>query len=526
MQEHRSGTSSRMVKGAGIISGATLFSRIVGFARDAVIAMLLGAGIYSDVFFLAFRIPNLMRKFFSDGVLSISFVPVFSRHLIHQGRDDAFAMARSAFCLVSILSVGAVLTGMIFAPFFVQFMAPGYSSDSYQFSLAVFLSRIMMPYLTCISLMAVAMGVLNSLGHFIAPAVAPIVFNGVIILFALLIAPGIDPPVVGLAAGVTAGGIFQVAFQLPVLRKQGFRLAVRGACLAHQGALQAGRLLIPAVIGASADHVNILVGTFMASALASGSISHIYYAERLVQFPLALFAVSASIVLLPELSKMTATGAMEEAGGVFASGLELVFFITFPAMAGLMVLREPVVALLFRQGAFDAAAVAETADVLLFFSSGLWAFAGTRLFVSLYVSVSDRMIPMKAGLVSIAVNGFLGWFLMPIMGPGGIVLSVSVSAVVNFLILCAGAKTYLSARIWRKIIISACRSVFVSGIMAALVLLLLTATGVDGTSGKGVLCLTVLACVATGVGVYLLVFWAINAPETAMIRQMIWKSRA
>ncbi|MCP4115939.1 MAG: murein biosynthesis integral membrane protein MurJ [Desulfobacteraceae bacterium] len=464
MIKRMSKPSSKLVKSAGSVGAFTLVSRILGVVRDAVIALLLGASPASDAFFVAFRIPNLLRKFFSDGMLTLSFVPVFSGYLTQGGRSRAFDMARSCFLLLSVTGVAVVIAGIAFAPLVVGMVAPGFAPDSYTFSLTVLLTRIMMPYIACVCLMAVAMGVLNSLGHFAAPAAAPIVLNLVILLGAYVLSPLVGSPALALALGVVLGGMAQLALQVPFLLKQGLSFFKKTELL-HPGTLEAGRRMLPSLVGAAGFQINIFVATVIASTLSAGSISYLYYAERLVQFPMALFAVSVSTVLLPELSRKKGANDSLAASEAFARALGGVFFITIPAMVGLVALREPVVSLLFRQGAFDLSCVRETALALLCFCLGLWAFSGTRLLVTLFHGAGDVATPFRAGMAAIGFNLVAGYLLGHGLGHWGLALSISAAGAINFFILLAGAPAHVDSLLVKNIAILACRSFFVSVIM-------------------------------------------------------------
>ncbi len=503
-----------------VVSGATLLSRILGFVRDALIAMLLGAGFYSDAFFIAFRLPNVLRKFFSDGVLSISFIPSFTGCLIKGGPEDAFSMARSACFMLSVLSTAAAVAGILFAPFLVRIIAPGFFQESHKFAVTVLLTRMMMPYVICISLSALCMGILNCLGHFAAPAAAPVVFNMVIICFAAVVAPHMALPAAGLALGIVAGGIIQLLLQFPFLSQRGFFLFRRTA-LIHPGAVRAGKTILPVIIGAAAYQINVVVSTFMASTLQEGSISYLYYADRLVQFPLALFAVSVSIVLLPGLSRKIAEGSLPAASELFSQGVRLVFFITLPAMAGLIALREPVVSLLFQQGVFDEAAVRETASALLFFGVGLWAFSGTRLFVTLFYALSDVRTPLIAGLVSVAVNGILTLVLMKLMGHKGVALAISLASILNFMILFLKSLSHLKAELLKEITISACRSVFISAILYLLVRSMAVPVLSGAAGDKLSLLIGVFTSVIAGVVFYFVASWLAGAAEISVIKEKV-----
>ena len=506
------------------VGTATLISRVLGFVRDAVIALVFGATVYSDVFFAAFRIPDLLRKSFSDGVMSISFVPVFTGCLCSQGRQEAIAMARSALFLLSFLAGVAVIVGIVFAPVFAGIVAPGFSPDSYEFSLVVLLSRIMVPYVLCIAIMALFMGVLNGLGDFTTSAAAPIVLNLVLIFFGLVVSPLFSPPILAMGVGVIVGGVMQLAWQFSRVAAMGVNLFERSP-LVHPGAVRAAKMLIPAATGASAYQVNLLFATVMASTLGRGGISYIYYADRLVQFPLALFTVSVSTVLLPELSKNLQAHNREEASAMFTRGVILVLFVTIPAMAGLAVLRQPIVSLLFHQGAFGVDAVKNTGGALLWFASGLWAFAGTRLFVTLFYAHLDTKTPFRAGAAAVGANVVFSLLLVRPMGYQGLALSISLAAMVNFFWLLLSALPKLSLGLWRQLFFSACRALAVSGIMYGIVynLFFVVLEGYQG--GKFLLLAKVLCCVLLGVAVYAGCFLVMKFPEVKLIKELVNKEK-
>ena len=522
MRKQISDISGTLFKVTGVIGTATFMSRILGFIRDAVIAMMFGAGLYSDLFFLCFRIPNLLRKLFSEGVMSISFIPVYTECLTKQGEKTAFDMARSAFFLISVFVSLFVIAGIIFAPFIVQFIVPGVTPGSYKFALIVLLSRIMMPYILCVSLLALCMGILNSMGRFAAPAAAPLVLNIIIIAFALIVSPRLDIPVAGLAMGVTAGGVLQLVLQIPFIAGTGIRL-FKKAALFHPKAVMAGKRLIPAMIGASGFQINMLVSTIMASRLSIGSISYLYYADRLVQFPLALFAFSASIALFPELSKKAASGKTINTSEQFTMGINLVFFITIPSMAGLIALRRPIVSLLFQYGAFNGTAVNRTAQALVFLGAGLWAFAGTRLFVTLFHAFSNIKTPFTAGLAAIFSNIVLSFLFMKHMGYQGLALSISTSSAINFFILLKYASLYLESSMFRKIAASVCKSALASCPVYGAVWFASSFITPGENAGKAIVLCSVTGCVFLGITVYTGSCALMGSTELQTIKNMIKK---
>lgn len=507
-----------MLKKTALISILTFLSRILGVVRDSLIAVCFGASSQSDAFFIAFRPFDLARKLFSEGILSISFIPVFSETLEKEGRSQAAAMVFSFFFFFSIIGILIVLSGIFFAPLFIKIIAPGFIDHPYQYRLTLILLKIMLPYVFFILITALCMGVLNAFGKFGIPAVTPFIFNLTVIVFTLFISNRFNIPVIGLALGVTAGGILQLVIQIPLMIRLGM-LKISFSRLFHPGVLKIAKIMIPSMIGAASYQINIMVASFFTSRLDEGSVSFVYYADRLVQFPLALFAVSVATVLLPEISKKVVLGQLDEVGELFSQGVKLVFFITIPAMAGLMALNEPIVGILFGYGAFYAAAVQKTADCLFFLAMGLWAFTGVRLFVTLYYSLMNISIPFYSGIITIGLNLILCPILMSLLGLKGIVLSVSISAVAGFIFLFINIPGTMHIR-KAEIIVSACRSFFVSVIMYFLVrqtaefVLPLLSSRLEFVSG-------VTGCIGIGMIFYLGIHQAMSNPELAIIKKGI-----
>jgi putative peptidoglycan lipid II flippase len=292
---------SQVTKAAGVVSGATLLSRIFGLLRDIVIAGYFGAGMASDAFFVAFRIPNLLRRLFAEGSLTIAFVPVFTEYLTKDGESIAFLFARSAIRLISILLAAAAVVGILLTPLIVRIMAPGFMASPEKLELTITLTRFMFPYIFFIGLVALCMGILNALGHFAAPALAPVMLNLAMIVSVLFLSPHLQNPVYGLAIGVLLGGLLQLLLQIPFLLRKGM-VFWEAANLFHPGLKRIGKLMLPAVFGAAVYQINILVGTLLASLLPDGSVSYLYYADRLVQFPLGIFAIAVATAVLPSFS--------------------------------------------------------------------------------------------------------------------------------------------------------------------------------------------------------------------------------
>ena len=460
--------NDRVTKATGVVGSATLLSRIFGFIRDVVIAGFFGAGLSSDAFFVAFRIPNLLRRLFAEGSLSVAFIPVFTEYLTQRGKDDAFEMARSAVRLLSVLLVAVTLIGILLSPPIIWVIAPGFADSPEKLSLTIFLTRLMFPYIFFIGMVALSMGILNALGHFAAPALAPVLLNVSIIGSAFLISPLLADPVTGLAVGVVIGGVLQLALQVPFLIKKGFHFWEK-AKIFHPGIKKIGRLMLPTIFGAAVYQINILVGTLLASLLAQGSVSYLYYADRLVQFPLGIFAVATATAVLPSLSRQAAQRDFQGVRETFSYAMKLILFITIPSMVGLIVLREPIVALLFKRGAFDARTSHLTAYALLYYSIGLWAFSAVRIVVSTFYALQDTRTPVITGAVSVGVNIVLGIILMGPMGHGGLALSTSLASMLNLGLLVWALRAKLGALGLKSVGESACKTMICSGIMGTVV---------------------------------------------------------
>ncbi|MFC1814982.1 murein biosynthesis integral membrane protein MurJ [Thermodesulfobacteriota bacterium] len=460
--------NTRVTKAAGVVGSATLLSRIFGLVRDVVIAWFFGAGLASDAFFVAFRIPNLLRRLFAEGSLTISFIPVFTEYLCHHGKDEAFHLARSAIRLLSILLAATAGLGILLAPLIIRVIAPGFVGSPEKLSLAITLTRIMFPYIFFIGLVALCMGILNALDHFTAPALAPVFLNIAMIAAVLLVSPHLAQPVFGLAVGVLIGGVLQLLLQVPFLIKKGCYFWQK-AKIYHPGLKRVGALMLPAVFGAAVYQINILVNTLLASLLPEGSISYLYYADRLVQFPLGIFAIATATAVLPSLSRQAVAKDFEALTSTFAYTIKLVFFITIPSMVGLIILREPIVGLLFKRGAFDAVTTRMTADALFYYAIGLWAFSAVRIVVSTFYALQDTKTPVRMAFLSIIANIILGVILMQWLSHGGLALATSLASMLNLGLLLRVLIKRLGSMEWKEMAVSIGKTAVSSTIMGIVV---------------------------------------------------------
>ncbi len=397
-------------------------------------AFALGAGATADAFFVAFRIPNTLRRLFGEGSLTMAFIPVYSRVRSEQGEEAARAMARSALVWLLMVLGGLTLVVELLAHPVTLAVAPGFADDPAQMALTVRLVRICFPYIILISSVALCMGVLNSENRFLAPALAPVMLN-VALITAALSGYFLGWSVAEcLAWGVLAGGVLQWLLQQPFLKTVSMRW--RGPMsLRDPGVRRMAVLMLPTVFGAAVYQLNVLLGTLLASFLPQGSVSWLYYADRLVQFPLGVFGVAVSTAALPSLSRLLAVGDEEGYLEALRSALGLTLFIALPAMAGLLALSSPIVDLLFGRGAFTPADVSATATALCAYSAGLPGIALSRPLVAAFYARENTKVPVLVACVCLVVNIGLGALLMGPLAHVGLALAVTAASTANFLLL-------------------------------------------------------------------------------------------
>ncbi len=503
-------------RAAGVVGKATLASRILGYIRDAVIAAAFGASAGADAFFVAFRIPNLLRRLFAEGSLSVAFVPALTEVLRRQGKSEALVLARSALILFSAALTLAAVAGILLAPIIVKAIAPGFSANPWQFALTVTLTRLVFPYLILIGIVAIFMGMLNVFGHFAAPALAPVMLNIGIIGSVWGLAPLLDTPELALAAGVLIGGVLQVGLQVPSLRKIGFTLRGAGS-LRHPALSEISRKMLPMAVGAAAYQINIVVSTLLATLLSTGSVSYLYFADRLVQFPLGIIAIAAATASLPSFSRLSAAGNTAGLKDTLAFTLMLVFFITLPAMVGLIVVRTPLVSLLFERGIFDREASLLTSQALLYYALGLWAFSGTRVVVNVFYAIGNVWTPVFISVATIAVNVILSLALMPRMGHAGLALATSVSSALNLTLLVLVLRSRLGGFHGRRIARSFLKAFAMAAVMGFGVAAILDQLKPFMESGSLALLTVVAGSVTAGAGIYFILAKVMKCPELGVL---------
>jgi len=425
-----------LLKALATISSLTLISRILAFVRDVLIARIFGAGMATDAFFVAFRLPNLLRRLFAEGAFSQAFVPIFGEYRNRKGRDEAKLLVDHITTLLAVILFVITLIGIIAAPVLIYISAPGFARDPDKFELTVQLLRITSPYIFFISLVAVAAGILNTYNKFWPPAFAPVLLNVCFIAAALWLAPYCDPPIMALAWAVFVAGIFQLLFQVPFLKKIGmlpkWRLNLKDA-----GVWRIIRQMGPAVFGVSIAQISLIINTIFASLLAAGSVSWLYYADRLMEFPSGMLGVALGTILLPSLSKHYADDSPEEYSKLLDWGLRLTFLLALPAALALGMIAVPLLSTFFQHGQFDVHDVLMTRQALVGYSIGLIGIILVKILAPGFYARQDIRTPVKIAIATlIATQTMNVIFVFGLqLHHAGLALSIGLAACMNSAIL-------------------------------------------------------------------------------------------
>lgn len=422
-------------KNVATVGGLTAISRVLGFVRDMIMAWLLGAGPLADAFVVAFRLPNLLRRFMAEGAVSVAFVPVFSEVMEREGREQAFRMAREVLTLMFVALTVVVFVGELASPLLVAVIAPGFLHLPV-FDVTVHLTRIMFPYIMLIGVAALLMGVLNSLGHFAIPAAAPIIMNvfmiGVPVLM-YVVFPVFSSPADALAWGVVAGGVAQIAVQIPPLKGRGVSLGFTRDFRSPRVNKVLG-LVGVAAMGASIYQINVLVGTLLASLQPQGSVSYLYYSNRILELPLGIFAFAVGNVMLPSMSSASARMDTGQFSLLMGRGILAVLLFTIPAAVGCMVLAVPIFSVLFMRGAFSYSDAVASAYALQMYGLSLWAVGYTRIQTQALYAMQRAKVVVNVSWLSLVANIVFCLALMPFMKHAGIALASSLSVIVQLFV--------------------------------------------------------------------------------------------
>ena len=419
-----------LLKALATVSSMTLVSRILGFVRDTVIARAFGAGLATDAFFVAFRIPNLLRRLFAEGAFAQAFVPILAEYKNRRGEEDTRLLVDHVAGLLALALFIVTLIGIAAAPAIVYVSAPGFSTDPQKFALTIDLLRVTFPYIFFISLVSLAGGILNTHSRFSVPALTPALLNLSFIGFALWLAPYFEPPVKALAWAVFCGGVLQLAFQVPFLLRlkllPRFKLDLKDA-----GVWRVVRQMGPAVFGVSISQLSLLINTIFASFLVSGSVSWLYYADRLMEFPTGLLGVALGTILLPSLAKHFADESSAEYAKLLDWGLRLTLMLALPAAAALALLAVPLITTLFHYGEFSVHDVLMTRDALVAYSIGLLGLILVKVLAPGFYARQNIKTPVKIALVALVATQAMNLAFVWHLQHAGLALAIGLGACLN-----------------------------------------------------------------------------------------------
>jgi putative peptidoglycan lipid II flippase len=505
------------LKSTTVVGAMTLLSRITGLVRDIVYSQAFGAGPLMDAFLVAFKIPNFLRRLTAEGAFSQAFVPVISEFRVRRSQADVQELVAGVSGTFGIALFVITLIGVIAAPVLVFIFAPGFRTDGGRFDLTVEMLRLTFPYLFFISLVALSGGILNSYGRFGVPAFTPTLLNIVMIVFASLIAPHTDRPGLALATGVFIAGLVQLLLQLPALRAIGLLPRPRWGW-AMEGVRRIGRLMLPGIFGSSVAQVSLLLDTLIASFLVTGSIAWMYYADRLIEFPLGVFSIALATVILPGLSSHHANESREQFSATLDWALRITVLIVAPAAVGLLMLAGPLTSTIFGHGEFGARDVEMAGYALMAYSLGLLGFSAVKVLAPGYFARQDTRTPVKVGIISLGINiGFNVTVVVPAYLAGFpaphalLAFSTGMSAMVNSALLYRGLRrtgVYTPSDRWRRL---GLQVVLANAAMAAF---LWWASG-DWAGWQHIASMArvarLAACVGGGGAVYFAALWLLGA---------------
>ncbi len=538
----------RILQAAGTVSTATLASRILGAVRDMVIAWSFPPGV-TDAFFVAFRLPNIMRRLFGEGALTVSILPVFTE-VLHRDPEEARRVYRISIALLSLILTGVVILGILLARYIVWVFAPGFFDDPSKAELTITLTRVMFPFLLLVSMVALSQGILNALGHFLAPAAAPAVLNVFMIGGAVYFSNLFEEPIYGLALGVLAGGIVEVAMQIPFLVKRGYTPGMIFR-FRHSAVKKIFYLMGPAAFGMLVYQFNLLISTIFASLLPEGSVSWLFYSQRFTELPLGLFAVAVGTAVLPSLSRQSTAGDSEGFKASYRFALKMVLFLMLPCAVGLAILSLPIFSTFYQRGAFTHHDAQMAALALVAYVPGLLGIAGIRITSPVFYARQNTRTPVRIAAVSFGINIIASvilmgphyileplWHLVPgleaphwykqwLAYPGlahiGLALATTLSSWYNFLALTVKLRKEIGPLGTREIAASVIKTSLACIPMAAVAAALAWWGWADwktGGLGPGNIS-AVLASTVAGAGIFFAVAHLLGQEEVSHLAQII-----
>jgi putative peptidoglycan lipid II flippase len=501
------------------VSSMTLVSRVFGFVRDAVIARTFGAGLYTDAFFIAFKLPNLLRRIFGEGAFSQAFVPILAEYRAKRSEDETRLFVDHVATLLALVLFGVTALGILAAPVIVYLSAPGFAAVPEKFDLTILLLRWTFPYILFISLASLASAVLNTWSRFAIPAFTPTLLNVSFIVFALWLAPWFDPPILALAAAVFVGGVLQLGFQLPYLARLGVlprpRLDLRDA-----GVWRVLKQMGPALFGVSIGQISLLINGIFASFLVTGSVSWLYYADRLMEFPTGVLGVALGTILLPSLSRSFAEKTGEEYSRLLDWGLRLTLLLALPAAVGLAILAVPLIATLFHHGAVDAHDVQMTSHALIAYSIGLVGLILVKVLAPGFYARQNIKTPVKIGVLTLAATQLMNLAFVYPLRHAGLALAIGLGACINAALLYRKLREhdiYRPQPGWRRFALQIITALVAMGVVSWF------AMGPQAawlTGGAWVRAARLLAVVLLGVATYFGVLWLCGVRAREFVKRV------
>ncbi len=457
----------RLFKSTRVVSAMTMISRVFGLLRDVIFARFFGASMDFDIFIVAFRIPNFLRRVFAEGGFSLAFVPILSEYKEQRGEQKVKALIDQTAATLGLVLILVTIIGIIAAPVLIWVFAPGFAGDVSKQELTANLLRITFPYLLFISLTAFAGGILNTYKRFAVPSFTPVLSNLSLIFSAVWLAPYFSEPTEALAWGVFFAGVIQLLFQLPFLRQIGL-LPVPRFGRDKEGVSRILKLMLPTLFAVSITQINLLVDTVIASFLQTGSISWLYYSDRMVELPIGVFGVALSTVILPNLSSEHAKGSSETYCEIMTWAIRLVILISLPAAIGLALLSAPILTTLFQYEEFTSRDVMMSSYSLMAYSVGLPGFILIKVFSSGFFSRQDTKTPVKIGVIAMLSNIILNLVLVGPLEHVGLALATSLSAYINAGLLYLYLKRdglYRSGQVWSGYLLKVATGIIVMAIL-------------------------------------------------------------
>lgn len=509
----------RLMKSTFHVAAPTLLSRVLGYLRDMLQAKYLGTTGSADAFNIAYVIPNLLRRLTGEGAMAAAFIPVFTQLKKEKTKKELWRFANCFFYDMTVLMAALTILGIITSPLLVKFIASLFKT-TVKVNLTIVLSWIMFPYLFLVSLAALAMAILNSFRKFFIPALAPVLFNLSIITAAALFAGRTNEPAYVFAAGVVAGGVLQLALQLPSLWKTGMRFQF-GLSFTHPAVKKVAMLMIPGIFGVGISQINFAISRALAWSLETGSVSSLYYSTRVQELTLGVFSIAFSIALLPTFSEQAAQRDIASMKKTLEFSVKLISFITFPAMVGLMILNRPIIRVLFERGVFNVESTMMTSSCLLFFAIGLPFISYVKVIAPAFYSLKDTKTPVIVAFFVMIIYLSLSFVLMRPMRVSGIALALSISSVFNFLFLYLLLEKKIGKIQRSDLLSSALKSAFSAAVMGGVVWLFMGKLPFtnSGTLPKiGFL----LAAILAGIATYAFLGFIVNREEIRAVIALLF----